>query len=158
VAQLLAEVLGWEWIDADAVVEARCGKSIRDIFATEGEENFRQHEATVLGELCGRERLVVATGGGVVLREENRKQMRAAGRVIWLTGDVETLWQRITQDPVTAARRPPLTASEGRAEMEQLVQAREPLYRACADIAIDTTGRTPEEIASLVVSSLTTDH
>jgi shikimate kinase len=158
VARLVAEALGWEWLDADALVEERCGKSIRGIFATEGEESFRQHEAALLDELCQRERVVVATGGGVVLREENRNRLRASGLVVWLTAEVETLWQRINDDPGTPARRPPLTASEGRAELELVVQAREPFYRACTEVSIDTTGRTPQDIARLVLSSLTTDH
>jgi shikimate kinase len=156
VARLLAERLGWEAVDADAELERRCGRSIRTVFAEEGEEGFRRHEADLLAELCRRERVVIATGGGVVLREENRDRLRLAGKVAWLTADLDTLWQRISQDPSSGERRPRLSpgAADGRAELEELVRAREPLYRACADCVVDTTGRTPEEVAGLVLEQL----
>src|SRR5262249_22263441 len=69
VARLLAEALGWAWLDADALLEERAGKSIRAVFEAEGEGGFRERESALLAELCGRQRHVVATGGGVVLRE-----------------------------------------------------------------------------------------
>src|SRR6516225_5630423 len=82
VARLLAARLGWEWVDADAVLEGRYGRSIRRIFADEGEAGFRDKEAAVLVDLCRGRRQVVATGGGVVLRPENRARLRAAGRLV----------------------------------------------------------------------------
>src|SRR5438874_12765383 len=92
VAQLLAARLGWDWVDADAELEARCGRSIREVFAEEGEQGFRQHEAEVLAELGRRSNVVIATGGGAVLREDNRERLRRGG-VVWLTARVDTLWQ-----------------------------------------------------------------
>src|SRR5437762_782279 len=86
VARLLAERLGWDWVDADAELEARCGRSIREMFASEGEEGFRRHEAEVLRQLSGRASVVIATGGGVVLREDNRELLKR-GKVVWLTAD-----------------------------------------------------------------------
>jgi shikimate kinase len=147
VAQLLASHLGWKWLDADAVLEARYQRSIRHIFAEEGEAAFRDRESAVLADLCRLREHVVATGGGVVLREENRDRLRAAGRVVWLAGDAETLWQRMQADTATAERRPNLT-SGGLAEVQQLLAVREPLYRGCADWRVDTSGRTPEAVAA----------
>src|SRR5690348_9819218 len=95
IARLLAHELGWSWLDADEVLEKNCGQSIRSLFATEGEAGFRDREAAVLAELCRLQRHVLATGGGVVLRESNRELLRAGGRVVWLTADIETLWQRL---------------------------------------------------------------
>src|SRR5579871_3654863 len=109
VARELARQLGWSWLDADDEVEKRSGQSIRALFATEGEAGFRDRESAVLVELCRLQRHVIATGGGIVLREDNRQRMRAAGRIVWLTADVETLWQRLQGDPTTAERRPMLT-------------------------------------------------
>lgn len=150
VARLLARELGWDWLDADAELEKRYGRSIRAIFEAEGEAGFRDKEATVLGDLCRLPRHVIATGGGVVLRESNRELLRRWGRVVWLTADVETLWQRVQADSATAERRPPLI-SGGRAEMEEILHFREPLYRQCADLIVETAGRTPTEIVAEIL-------
>ena len=151
VARLLAERLGWDWADADAVLEARAGKTIRQMFAEDGELAFRDLEAAVLTELCGRRRCVVATGGGVVLREENRARLRTAGRCVWLTADADTLWRRLQADAATAERRPTLTVG-GRDEVEGLLRLRAPFYTACADLTVDTAGRAPEEVAAAIQS------
>jgi shikimate kinase len=150
VARLLAHELGWNWLDADEVLEKRCSQSIRSLFATEGEAGFREHEAAVLAELCRLGRHVIATGGGVVLRESNRELLRASGRVVWLTADVETLWQRTQGDNSTMERRPDLLGG-GREEIAKIMRIREPLYRQCADFIVETAGRSPAEIATEVL-------
>ena len=152
VARLLAAALGWQWVDADVELEAHCGRSIRAVFAEEGEAGFRDREEAVLAELCRRTNVVVATGGGVVLRAGNRARLRG-GKVVWLTADADTICRRLAQDPSTAERRPPLAAAAtacDRGEVEELLRQREPLYRACADATVDTTHRTPEEIAASI--------
>ncbi|MBI1913157.1 MAG: shikimate kinase [Planctomycetes bacterium] len=149
VARLLAEALGWDWVDADAELEARSGRSIRSIFAEEGEQGFRDREEAVLEDLCARNSVVVATGGGVVLRESNRQRLRAACRVVWLTADADTICRRLAADPSTAERRPALTGAAGacdREEVEELLRQREPFYRACADAIVDTAHHSPEEV------------
>jgi shikimate kinase len=151
VARLLAERLGWAWVDADDVLERRAGCSIRGVFATEGEEGFRQREAMVLAELCERKHHVIATGGGVILGEDNRRRLRAAGRVVWLTADVETLWQRMQTDASTAERRPALRGG-GIEEIAEILRIREPLYRACADAIVQTAGKAPGEIVEEILS------
>src|SRR5207249_4054065 len=116
------------------------------------------HEAAVLEALCRRERVIVATGGGVILREDNRNRLRESGCVVWLTADLDTLCRRVSADPQTRDRRPALTASaDARAEIEQVLRTREPLYRACADIVVDTTGRSPADVVRLLLSSLSPD-
>ena len=152
VARLLAERLGWNWVDADEMLEQRYGRTIRQVFAEEGEAGFRDKEAVILEELCRGKRLVVATGGGVVLREENRKRLRAAGRIVWLTADVQTICERLQRDPTTGERRPNLTVG-GRAEVEDLLRVREPLYRACADLTVDTSTRTPQDMVTAILDS-----
>jgi shikimate kinase len=154
VARLLAEKLGWDWVDADIVLEARYGKSIRQIFAEEGEIGFRNKEEQIFAELCQLQRCVVATGGGVILRDVNRQRMRSAGKVVWLTADAHSIWERLQADPATAEKRPPLTVG-GLAEIEELLKIREPLYRACADFTISTAGQSTEEIAQQIADKLT---
>lgn len=107
VARLLAERLGWQWLDADAVLEARFGRSIADIFAKDGEAAFRRMETAVLEDLCRLREHVIATGGGVVLHASNRELMRRAGRIIWLNADVETIWARMESDAAAGKPRPP---------------------------------------------------
>ncbi len=150
VARLLAKKLDWNWIDADAYLEARYGLSIRTLIEQEGENGFRDKETEVLEQLCRLCNSILATGGGVVLKETNRQRMRAAGRVVWLTAEPATIWQRLQRDPTTPERRPAL-AWGGLAEVEEALQTREPLYRACADITVDTTGRSPEEVTRAIL-------
>jgi shikimate kinase len=152
-ARLLAEQLGWEWADADALLEGRHGRTIRQIFAEEGEAGFRDKEALLLQELCGRHSHVIATGGGVVVRPANRDRLRSAGLVVWLTADAQTLWRRLQRDATTAERRPDLTVG-GLAEVEELVQARRPLYEAVAHLTVDTVGRTPPEVVEAILAAL----
>jgi shikimate kinase len=150
VARLLAERLGWQWADADTVLESRHGRSIRQIFAEEGETGFRDKEAALLEELCDRQRHVLATGGGVVLRPENCRRLRAAGLVIWLTADPATLWDRLQHDETTAERRPDLTVG-GLAEIEEMLRLRRPLYEAVADLTVDTAGRSPAQVVEAIL-------
>ncbi len=157
VARLLAEQLGWAWLDADDELEKRYGQSIRAIFSAEGEAGFRDREAAVLAELCRSPRHVLATGGGVVLRESNRALLRTAGRVVWLSGDVETLWRRVQGDDATAERRPALTVG-GREEIAEILRIREPLYRSCADLVVETADRAPAEIAAEILRWMDEGH
>jgi shikimate kinase len=153
VARLLAHRLGWPWVDADDLLESRAGMTVRQVFEAEGEAGFRRRESAVLEEMCGLRGHVVATGGGVVLTAANRERLRAAGRVVWLTADPRTIRRRLERDRTSAERRPVLTVG-GLAEIKELLRAREPLYRAVAHLSVDTSGRSPEEVAEDVHKSL----
>ncbi|MBN2217934.1 MAG: shikimate kinase [Pirellulales bacterium] len=153
-ARLLAERLGWDWIDADVEIERRAGKSIARIFADEGEAAFRELEVAVTADLCRRERLVLAAGGGAPMREENRRAMRAAGPVVWLRATPDTIHRRMSGDATTAARRPNLTDWGGLAEIVELLRRREPIYQEAADLAIDTEGKTPDQLADEILDRL----
>ena len=107
VGPALARLLGWTFLDADAELEARAGLSIRAIFEAEGETGFRRRESEILAELCLLPRHVLATGGGVILRPENRALLRRCARVVWLTADVETLSRRLGQDALSREHGPP---------------------------------------------------
>ena len=147
-ARLLAERLGWDWIDADVEIERRAGKPIAQIFAENGEPAFRDLEAQVIADLCRRDRLVLAAGGGAPLRPESRRAIREAGKVVWLTARPETILTRMTDDTTTTARRPNLTDKTPLEEIVELLKAREPVYRASADWVVDTEERTPEVLVA----------
>ena len=154
VARLLAEALGWPWLDADEVLERKHGRNIRDIFATEGEQGFRDKEEVVLRELCGLSCHVIGTGGGVVLRECNRQRLRTTGQVVWLTAEAETIYHRLQADATTWDRRPALTTAPARAEIAELLRLREPHYRSCAHLTVSTEGRSPAEVVAEVVNAI----
>ena len=148
----LAAALGWEFLDADERIEALTGKTIADIFATEGESGFRDRESAVLAELCQEDNRVIATGGGVVLRPVNRELLATAGYVAWLTASPETIWQRMQSDPTTAARRPNLTTG-GFAEVVNLLAVREPLYRQVAHGTFPTEERPADVVADAILAA-----
>jgi shikimate kinase len=153
VASLLAGKLGWQWVDADEALERRFGQSISDIFTAEGEAGFRHKEALVLEDLCRLDEHVIAAGGGVVLRPENRACLKSAGRVVGLTAGAQCLWNRLQADPASATQRPALM-SGGIQEVIDVLQAREPLYAACAEFSLDTTHQSPEQVAAAIVERL----
>lgn len=154
-ARALGARLGWASIDADDQIEAIAGKSIDRIFAEDGEAEFRRLERETMQRLLSSgDPLIVAAGGGAILDEQTRLQMQQAGPVIWLTASVETILARISKDATTASRRPKLTAQGGRAEIEQLLAQREPLYRQTASLIVDTQRRTIDEIASEILAGL----
>jgi shikimate kinase len=154
VARPLALRLGWDWVDADVEVELRAGKSIAAIFADEGEAAFRDLESAVAGDLCRRERVVLALGGGAVLREANRAAIARCGATVWLQASVDAILDRLAADATTAGRRPNLTKAGGRQEIEQLLAVRTPIYRACATLEVDTEGKEPSEIVDEIVAGL----
>ena len=153
VGRHLAAALGWSFADADALIEAAAGRSIADLFRDVGESGFRERESAVLAALCRAENHVVATGGGVVLRQANRDLLKGSGYVAWLTATPEMIWSRLQSDPATAARRPNLTASGGLQEVLDLLAVREPLYREVADAAFPTDDRSPEQVADAILAA-----
>jgi len=154
VAEQLAMRLGWDWVDADHVIELRAGKSITAIFAEQGQEAFRDMEAEVVAELCARQRAVIALGGGAMMREANRQALYQCQQVVWLKASPDAIEARLAADPATSSRRPNLTISGGRTEIERLLAERTPNYRACATLEVDTEGKAPAEIADEIVAAL----
>ena len=153
-AKLLAQRLGCDWIDADVEIERLAGKSIARIFAEDGEPAFRDIEARVIADLCERDRLVLAAGGGAPLREESRRKMRASGTVVWLDASPQTVQARMAADATTAGRRPDLTDKGGLEEIIQLMSGREQIYRESAHLQVDTEGKTPEQIGDEIIAHL----
>jgi shikimate kinase len=138
----LARRLGRPFIDSDQQVEARTGRTVREIFEADGEPAFRALESEALGEaLDTSSPCVIAAAGGTVLREENRKRMREGGIVVWLRADPAVL-----ADRVRSGGHRPLLADDPATVLRDLDDARRDLYAEVADHIVDTTGRTPDEI------------
>lgn len=138
VGRRLARRLGWSFVDADRELEARLGVPVSTVFELEGEDGFRRREAALIDELTRRGGLVLATGGGAVVTASNREALRTRGRVVYLRASVGDLWHRLRRDTA----RPLLRTADPRARIEQLVAARDPLYREIAHCIVDT-GRQP---------------
>lgn len=134
VGRFLAERLGYEFIDSDHEIEERTGVTIPMIFDIEGETGFRQREIAVIDELTQRPNIVLATGGGVVLAEDNRRALRSRGFVIYLRSSVESLVQRTKND----RNRPLLQTGDPETVIRQILEARDPLYVEIADLVIET--------------------
>jgi shikimate kinase len=134
IGRQLAQALGKQFADSDHEIEARTGANIPLIFELEGEAGFRERETAVLEELSDRDDLVLATGGGAVLRERNRALLRERGTVVYLRASVERLLARTHKDK----NRPLLQTEDPRARLESLLRERDPLYLEVADIIIDT--------------------
>lgn len=155
VARLLAERLGTVWVDADELLEQRLGRTIASMVREKGEASFREAESVMLAELLTTCRGVLATGGGVVLRDANRRLLHERGRpMIWLTAPVDVIRSRLSADPATADRRPALAGRDALDEVETSLREREPLYRSCADWSIDTSELAPEAVAHRIADWL----
>lgn len=151
VGRCLATLLNKDFVDSDQELEERCGADIPWIFDIEGEEGFRKRETDVLDHLSRRSNSVIATGGGAVLAEENRRILRSIGQVVYLTADPEILFARVAKDK----SRPLLQVPEPQKAYEQIFVKRDPLYRATADIVIiSNESLNPQEVAKKIQTRL----
>lgn len=135
IGRLLAKQLRKTFIDSDHELESRTGASIPLIFELEGEDGFRDREETLLNELTQHSNIVLATGGGAILRENNRLHLRQRGLVVYLKADVNELLQRTRYDK----NRPLLDTPDPKAKLEKLSLERDPLYREVADVIFDSS-------------------
>jgi shikimate kinase len=143
VGRQLAQRLGKAFYDTDHEIEHRTGVRVATIFEIEGEPGFRARESQALEALAQREDVVLATGGGIVLRPENRAQLKAHGFVIYLCAQPRDLWARTRHDK----SRPLLQTDDPLKRLEELYAVRDPLYREVADLVMDT-GR--QSVSTLV--------
>lgn len=153
IGRVLAAELHLSFRDSDKVIEDRTGADIPWIFDMEGEEGFRDRESAVLEELSKGQDVVIATGGGIILRPHNREIMRSSGYVCYLTASIEQLVERTARDK----KRPLLQVENPRQKIIDLVALRDPLYLETADFVINTDRRSPklvaQEISALIQSA-----
>ncbi|CAB4874287.1 unannotated protein [freshwater metagenome] len=148
VGRLLAARLGRPLLDTDALIEAREGRTVRELFVSEGEDAFRAIETEVLEACLARpEVTVIAAAGGVVLRAENREALRDSGaRVVWLRADPAVLLERVKGGP-----HRPLLDNDPAGTLQRMYEEREELYREVADAIVTVDGRSVNEVVEAVL-------
>jgi shikimate kinase len=150
VGRTLARMTGLPRFDTDEMVAARYSLTISEIFERHGEAVFREAETEALRELTGKAQAIIVSGGGIVTRPENIDLLRALGTVIFLAADEQALFRRISR----RTTRPLLRTENPRATVTALLEKRLPLYRDAADIEIDTSTLTHDEVANLILEKV----
>ncbi|WP_176041829.1 shikimate kinase [Burkholderia stabilis] len=150
VGRAVARRLDRTFFDSDHEIEARTGARIPVIFELEGEAGFRDRETQVIADLTQRENIVLATGGGAVLRPENRDCLKSGGIVIYLRANPHDLWLRTRKDK----NRPLLQTEDPKGRLEALYEVRDPLYRECADFVIETGRPSVNGLVNMVLMQL----
>ncbi len=150
VGRHLARVLHLEFADSDDEVERRTGVDIPFIFEKEGEAGFRKREAAAIDDLSKRDNIVLATGGGAVMLDENRSHLGGRGFVIYLYTSVDQQVMRTAK----GRERPLLESGDRRRILEDLLETRDPLYREIADLVIETDGRRVKSVANEIIETI----
>ena len=150
IAKVLAKRLAYQFVDSDHEIEARTGVSLPTIFEIEGEEGFRKREAQVIEDLPSLRGRVVATGGGAVLRAENRVNLQGSGLVIYLNVPLQTLCERTRHDK----NWPLLRVSDPLRKLKELHQQRDPLYRSIADLVVSGSRISAQSVLQLLLKKL----
>lgn len=150
IGRLVAKRLAREFFDSDQEIESRTGADIPWIFEIEGEEGFRKRETTIISELCELENIVLSTGGGVVLNQENCKRLKDSGIVIYLKSSAVKLLKRIQTDK----RRPLLQTDDKLGRITDILKEREPMYEGLADVIIMTDRQTVNHIVKKILNKI----
>lgn len=150
IGRQLARALGCEFVDSDTEITRRTGADIPLIFELEGEEGFRKREKAVIDDLTQKQNMVLATGGGAILDADNRRYLGGRGFVIYLCTSIDQQVQRTSRDK----NRPLLQTDDPRGRLEELMAARDPLYREIADLVVETDGNNVKKMVKFLVDKL----
>src|SRR5882724_11701290 len=150
VGKALEEKTGLPRFDTDEITSSKLKMPIKEIFSTHGEEHFRNLETETLRSISLEKPAIIVAGGGIVLRAENVDLLRQLGTVVWLDADHATLRARIQR----LDNRPLLRTANPEATLSELLEARQPIYRSAADLRVDITKKTPEQIAELILKNI----
>lgn len=146
VGRIVAEQLRFEFVDTDDLIAERVGKSVSEIFAAEGEPGFRAHERAVVADLASRDKLVIATGGGLICDPANLENLRSHALIVCLWASPNTIWERVRNQN----HRPLLKSPNPQATIAELYAKRGPAYRQ-AGVLVGSDLRTPREVAAQVI-------
>jgi len=150
IGRQLADELHYTFYDTDREIESRTGADIPWIFDVEGEEGFRQREIKTLADLSALDAIVLATGGGIVMKPENRQVLSQIDSVVYLTAPVDLLVERTSKDK----KRPLLQNNDPRQVLENTLTVRDPLYREVATHIVSTSRKNPRQVAKEIVTLL----
>jgi shikimate kinase len=154
VGEILADELGRDFLDTDALIEEKACRSIEALVSLKGWDHFRKMERELVCDLSRRDNLVIATGGGVVMDEGNVKNLKKNSLIVWLKGSPEALKERMSRDQRSGRGRPSLTGADPLEEIEQVLSKRNPLYEQARDLIVDTSDLSIQEAAALVRTNL----
>ena len=154
VGKRVAERLGLPFYDTDELIQGQNGKTVREIVDEGGWDAFRAAEKTIVKQLSSFGEGVIAAGGGALMDAENREALRRTGICVWLTADLKTIMERMQNDQVSAAQRPPLSDDGLEKETAKILEARRPVYQEVADCIIDTTGKGIDAVVDEVCAAL----
>ena len=154
IGRILADLLGYGFIDTDQAIERRQGETITEMVRRGGWDLFRRKEEDMLLELARSNNKVIATGGGSVMHENAWTKLRKNGLVVWLTADVKTICHRLAADSDQDDQRPALTEMGTMNEIAMVLKERQPLYKKSSDVTINTEGKTPEEVAEFILAEM----
>lgn len=146
----IAEILSWPFVDSDHEIELRTGASIPWIFDVEGEQGFRKREEQMIAELTSRQHIVLATGGGAVLRQANRQHLYQRGVVVYLETPVSMQLERTAHDK----NRPLLQTADPQKKLTELLKIRDPLYREVAHLIVPTSSGCAKDLAHSIIQAL----
>src|SRR5215831_13371910 len=150
VGKQLARALNLEFVDADAEIERRTGVNIPYIFEKEGEAGFREREREVIGALTARDNVVIATGGGAIILQENRERLAKRGRVVYLKTSITQQLERTRH----GKQRPLLNTADPEAKLRSLMEQRAPLYESIAEITVNTDGQRVATVCDHILAKL----
>jgi len=154
VGRRLAQMTGWPRFDTDQMIATALGMSITKIFASLGEEEFREEESIVLEKIDTDKPAIIVTGGGVVLRPRNVTRLHELGTIVCLTANLPTLLRRLAR----RSHRPLLETEDRAATVQTLLRERQPLYEQTADITVDTSSLSHDQVAQSIQDSLALSH
>lgn len=149
IGKRLAEILGWRFLDTDELLEQKVGMSIAEFVLKRGWDEFRKKEKEVINEISDVDNSVIATGGGVVLNEENVKILKKNGWIVWLKAEPDTIKQRMLKDKGNT--RPSLKGKDSLDEIKEVLEERIPLYQRSSDFSLDTDSFSVEQLCNAII-------
>ena len=154
IGRILAEKLDMDFVDTDVLIEKDAGETIEDIISTKSWDHFRNLERDVVKRISGKENQVIATGGGVVINQENVKVLKENGWILWLDAEPNVLKERMDKEQQSGNIRPALTGADPLAEIKEVMKTRRPMYKEAGDFMVDTTRVSEPEVTALIIKNL----
>jgi shikimate kinase len=158
VGKILARELGKHFLDTDVLIEQNTGCSIETKISRDGWDHFRDIEKRVIEEVSRKDNVVIATGGGVVMDEENVENLKRNGWMVWLNSKAEVLKDRMDKEQRVGVIRPSLTGGDPLEEIKEVLRERTPLYERACNFALDASTLSLEEVADVIIKELPEKH